>query len=422
MTRDRPRILLCWSYERRSYVQPFEALADRFDFLFISRIDATEDRDPQTRLPRTYWGRYRSAVEILERETPDAVVFMSIASGRDIALNVAARTRGIPTYLLDHGSFAPLKELLRAYHAASHRVPRPASGGGLAAIDFVRRSLSWRNAPQAPLIGAQFVLRRFEGGFAAVRYAGGEYRRPDRFISFTPLNARFWRDVYGASDNDLDYIGIPEFDAFFAKPIDPEPGAYDLLIDTPVTNDPGGLALLTRAEMRSFYTSLAERCSRSGFRLKVKLHPYSYQAQWYPFHPALDWVRDTDIVRLVGGARHVYSFRSTLALPAIALKPVCMLDAVHKGEVDELAALRVVVPASLTEAAHNTPRFEQIEWTGPRREQFLREYLFAVDGNATERLAAALARPADLVRAARRTWPLALPSFPRHHTLPPSRR
>ena len=108
----RLRILLCWGYHRSGWVAPFEQLNGEFDFHYLFHLSEEEEECSHTNQPRHYWNDFRAAQDILDEIKPDRLVFMSLSGLRPIALNMAARRKGIPTFVVQHGYFRSLENYL----------------------------------------------------------------------------------------------------------------------------------------------------------------------------------------------------------------------------------------------------------------------------------------------------------------------
>ena len=391
----KPRVLLCWGYHRQAWVEPFERLADRFEFTFLSELNPSAEQSRRTSLPVVYWDDFRSAAELLDALAPRKIVMMSVASGRAIALNLAAQSRGIPTYVLQHGlfqSFASYKALLASLQATGDAAGAPAGGGGRKTLAYLLRSMAPTQITQLPAIAAYFAVSRARTQLEARRWVRGAFRRPSGFICYTHLGTRIYRELHRAKDADFELIGIPEFDAFFDGEASVETEPYALLIDTPLAENRYGQRLVTKDEMVRFYESLNAHCERLGLRLKVKLHPASHGQSWQPRLPNIDWYEDADIVSLVRRATHCYSFHSNLMIPVVYSRPTCLLRLIPSPEIDHMVELGVAVAADFHGFRPEAVDFGRVRHRGAGFERFIRDYLFATDGRSCDRLGAILER------------------------------
>ena len=70
---SRPRVLLVWGDDRRGFVEPFEKLSDRFDFVYLSRMAPSPDDVRATDAPAVYWIDHRSAGSLLDATKPSRI-------------------------------------------------------------------------------------------------------------------------------------------------------------------------------------------------------------------------------------------------------------------------------------------------------------------------------------------------------------
>ena len=201
--RERKRILLSWGYYRRGWVQPFQSLRHRFDFSYVYYVSPPEDEVRCAEGTYFYWSDFEDADALIEAAAPDAVGFMSVSSGYALALNIAAKRKGIPTFVLQHGiqfDYAFYRDeetrmrrqrvealrdmkLARAPMQASTSKASGSSAGGSAR--FVLRSMTGPSVFAAPLALTYLALARRYGHYHAARRLAFEARRPSRYICFT---------------------------------------------------------------------------------------------------------------------------------------------------------------------------------------------------------------------------------------------
>jgi hypothetical protein len=106
------KILVIWPTHREDWIFPFKKLSADFEFIFLSGISADDYKENYVKGFATtiHWSSFDSAQEILENIMPCKIIFMSVESGLNIALNIVAKQKGIPTYLLQHGIYTNYKD------------------------------------------------------------------------------------------------------------------------------------------------------------------------------------------------------------------------------------------------------------------------------------------------------------------------
>jgi hypothetical protein len=244
-----------------------------------------------------------------------------------------------------------------------------------------------------PFMALFFLLMRRWGYFLACRYVRFRQRIPTGYICFTERNATIYRELDRARPDQIHVIGIPEYDRFFSQAstkeyADDEP--YYLLIDQPLAENSWGPPSVSRDDMIRFYRKLIAYAKSQNARLKIKLHPESYNCAWLPVDDGAEWICDADVVKLIRGARACFGMFSTLVLPAAVLKPLCLFNAAPSSMVNDLShrGLAIVLDFFTFEPADI--RFRQIQRSGPNFTRFVQDYFYKMDSRSGDRLAEVL--------------------------------
>ncbi len=394
--RELPTILLCWGYHRSSWIEPFERLKSEFRFAYIFYRSREEEEQRYTDEPVLYWQDYSKAQEILDEVRPDKIVFMSLTSGYAIALNMAARQRGIDTYILQHGIHSSYADevatkgqtrVLRKEGSSPAGVVRSSSMG------FLARTMRGGDLSAIPRMALFFLLMHRWGYFVACKYARFPQRMPTGYICFTERNAVIYRELDHARPDQIHVIGIPEYDRFFAT-VRSDDGAderpYYLLIDQPLAENSWGIPSVSRDDMIRFYRKLIAYCKSQNARLKIKLHPESYNCEWLPEDEGAEWVREEDIFHLIRGSTACFGMFSTLVLPAAVLKPLCLFDAKPSSMVNDLSQRGLAFVLDFFSFEPSDIQFRQIKKTGAEFARFVQDYLYKMDARSGDRLAEVL--------------------------------
>jgi hypothetical protein len=386
------KILLCWGYYRSAWIEAFEQLKARFRFTYIFYRCKEEEEACLTNEPVLYWNDFENAHQILDVVRPDKIVFMSLTSGYPIALNIAAQHRGIATFILQHGwagSYAD--ERVAESRATAIRKARGwVSAATSSSMGFLVRTLRLRDVPALPRMLLFFLMMRRSGYFVASRYGRFRQRMPTGYICFTEPNATIYRELDRARPDQIHIIGIPEYDKFFIPAASTEhaPAAmpYYLLIDQPLSENKWGSALVSREEMIRFYRKLSAYCKNQKARLKVKLHPESYNCVWLPQDANVEWIRDADVVALIRGAEGCFGMFSSLVLPAAVFQPLCLFNVQQFSMVADLSRRGLAVVLDFFKFQPADITFPQIDETDASFSRFVSDYFFKADGRSVDRL------------------------------------
>lgn len=369
------RILFNWYYYRPDLTRHLLEIGKGHDLFFIDRhapdglhVDGAEV---------LYWGDYPTPYALLDAVRPDKVVFSDIESFLQVALNIAARNLGIPTVVLQHGSQTAL-----LVDRAPDQAQLPAlSNSSLHTMRFLATALRWRNRGFALRL-AKFVFDRKRYPLVtALRRNPGDFRWADHYVEFSSKNAGYFKLRDRVPEDRFIYIGNPAYDELFQRAAWFEPQDYALLIDAPFL-EAGDFAYdrISAADKASYLARLDEAFARKGMPLRVKLHPLSHEAQ-LPNLPNTRYVRDSDIVRLVGESRLVISVHySTMSAPLLHLKPFYAFSSGATPETPFLQEFGIVRDLRQFDPKDLGEPHEPLPW------DIVRDYLYSADGRSSRRL------------------------------------
>ncbi len=391
------RILLFWGYQRKAWVSPFEKLKDKFDFTFLYYIRSADETEVHTELPRIYWSDYSSAQEILDDQKPDKLIFMDISGAHTLALNYVARKREVFTAVVQHGLFHSFDKYLKLQEVQAQR--RAEEGEGSAPprssersflINFYLRSVGYGNLPMAKLLFDLQRKKRKKNDYLAFSELQSESRRAQEYWVFTKSNAELYKKRDGISEARMKEFGNPEMDSFCEANKDFQKEDYFLLVDQSFAeikdwNSPGYGP--TKQKVIDFYTSLREFSKDKGARLLVKLHPYSYNSDFFEGLDGVTFIKEADLIPLLFKAKGVFGFFSSLMLPAVYYKPCILFRMFDESDfinrVEDLDLARVVDYQSFDPLELEFPDSKPQEGLA----KFEAEYLYKADGNSISRLA-----------------------------------
>jgi GNAT superfamily N-acetyltransferase len=385
------RILLNWGTGRPDHLVGFQWATRGMDVVLVDRRDELIGLQASTEGRQIFWEDFATPQRLLDAVRPDKVVFSDIEQFHQVALNAAARARGIPTLMLEHGirtarevevGYRLQQEMGNRERLASFRKVKTSS----ATLAFYLSAL-----PSVPrrqrLQYLRFVTERWgREPTAALHACRFDARLATRYVNFAPMNATYLmaRDALPLSRFVL--IGNPSYDQILAHVGGlHEKDAYYLLIDSPVADHP--MFPGTRADKVRFLLELARYAERKGARLRVKLHPMTYASDYLPTHPAIEYFRDADIVPLLKGARGIFGFNSSLITVAPLFAPTVLFHINEDAFTEDLVA-RGVAGGGLDYFRFEADDVERA-WPAPTEAATTRmidDYLYRADGRAAERL------------------------------------
>ena len=380
-----PRFLLCWGYHRAGWIQPFEELRDRMDISYLFLRHAEDEEGCLTDAPRYYWSDFANAREVLEALHPDGIVFMALDGAWSIALNAVARRHRIPTFIVQHGHVESADDGDRVTTAAAL-----SRGSPVPAVRFAASSLGIRGASTMVRLLRFMVDARLHGSQAAMSRHRFLARMPDHYVALSPESAQAIYRLDNPSPSRISCIGLPEYDLIFREVSleVPDDGPV-LLLDSPNAENRWGVTTTTTLEKAAFLWSMSGAASGLGRKLRVKLHPESYGADWLPELPNATYLRDASLPAELNAASLCIAFDSTLAIAAVWLRPTVLVRLRPSRIVDVAAETSAaLVVASMADIDPTTLRgcSEAFRDSLPHREEFVFRLAHKVDGRAVERL------------------------------------
>lgn len=394
------RILLCWGYHRKGWLHAFNALQNDFEFYYLFHLTKPENEINYSGSSNIlYWSDFSSVQDIINKIEPDKIVFMAIESMVTIALNVVARERKIETLVVQHGMFHRYSDYLNwSVEEMKERKRTGQFNRSAVEVDrffllrFFLLSVSFVN-PLAIIymIKFQYLKRRYLE-VEAVKNAPSKFRTASNYVVFTKDNASIYCERDGIKEDQLIEIGNPEMDIYFNyKPkTQNKKKDYYLLIDEPWSEmkdfaSPG--FGISKEQTNNFYKKLADFAEKDSAKLKIKLHPYSYDDDFLLDHPNIEYVKDTDTVELIFESKGVFGFSSTLTLPAIYFNRCCLFkiwkQSSYQDDINALGLAQILDYHSFDEEDINFDSYQKKEESMNR---FVKRYFYKADGNASRRL------------------------------------
>jgi hypothetical protein len=395
------RLLLCWGYHRSGWIRPFEQLRDQFDVHYLFHRSPDEEEGCLTDAPRHYWLDFKDAASLIERVAPDRIVFMALDGAWAIALNAEARRRGVPTFIVQHGHFNPVGE--SGGRQTAQAVSQALQGGSpRAAFRFARRSFGLAGGIRlARTLRFMTDARRTDARQAMRRHVFAD-RLPDHYVALSQESAQVHLQLDGAPPHRIACIGVPEYDEIFRSvPTGSPRDGPVLLLDSPNAENRWNATTTIVQEKVAFLKSLDSAVTEVGRRLRVKLHPETYRAEWLPDLASGTYLRDADLVAEYARAGLCVGFDSTLMVPAVWLRPTVLIRLRPSRIIDvaaETGAASVIQSLTGMHAEHLSSAPLRFARSEVARQSYVRRLAYRPDGRAGERLGEVLKDPETAMR------------------------
>jgi|GEM_PF-3578848 len=392
------KILVNWDYERKDLMHPFALLQEEIEWVFIYKGSAPgTGREKLFGTDVLYWNDYSSPYDLLQQVKPGKVLFHDIESFPQVALNIAAKNTGIETLVLEHGLRAAY-EIDIAYENA--RSPRPATAGnavpaaskGKSSLLFYLRAFRLKNiASLLHFLRFPFTRKKY-GLTIGLHRSPFSLREADRYINFTMHNASYILKRDHIAEEKVIAIGNPNFDAqyeAFEKYADAPKENYYLLIDAPYCEQ--AIFGMPQQQKIAFYRKLNEFCLLKGARLKIKLHPQSYTADYLPAHANIDYIREALVSEYIMKAQGCILVNLSTLSPLAMYYSRCIYMNSGLNPYDrELIGNQYVPEYDFNRFDPAALDFKEI--TPALKAGIKNAYLYATDGKATQRLKQILLR------------------------------
>ncbi|WMN10917.1 polysialyltransferase family glycosyltransferase [Marivirga salinae] len=333
------RILAIWPTHREDWILPFKALSNQFEFIFLSGISPDEEKETyvQDFAQTIHWSDYSSAQDLLAQIQADKLVFMSIDSGLNIALNINAKKHKISTYILQHGIYTNYKdyrtrEKIWQKKELAAQSNQAKSSSGFSSFQWINNSLS--GIQKLILLPITLFIKASQkvGPYWAAKHLSFEAKKPNQYICFSPFNATIHKEVDKIGEERIQYIGSPELTQYLKEENDLIQEDFYLHIDQAFAENSFGEETVSKENMIQFYLKLNEFCLQQNAKLYIKLHPESFNSDWLPQDDNIIYIRKVEnFNRYVQSAKGCFGFYSTMVIPAVYWKPTILFNIFYSG-------------------------------------------------------------------------------------------
>jgi hypothetical protein len=320
------KVLLVGDYNRNDFLYVAKLLHSRIDFFFIEFMNQhfLNNKECLKYGQVIYWKDYKDAYDLLDKICPEKVVFYFIESFNHVALNVAAKVRGISTYHLEHGlrfklemSLIEKNRVERTLNRIKKIVQLPHLYDRYASRMFFQNTIRKSEEKEREFLLLFYSVRKKNSIQATFKKIKNPLRLPDCYISFSPLIFDYHKELESLPCNyPVHYIGIPNFDHFWNwKNLDSY-GDNILFIDQPLFEKK--LLGWSREIKKNFLEQLAAIIRSLGKRLYIKPHPWNEESI-YEVVPEHVIVFEEIWETVARDINTVLGFSSTLLMPFMAM-------------------------------------------------------------------------------------------------------
>lgn len=394
----KPKILLCWAYQRSGYVKIFNALRDDFDFVYLNYIFEESETKSFVQDNKIYWSEFINVNDLLTKIKPDKVLFMGLDNPMLMLLNAECKSKNIKTIFLQHGIFDTYetyreREDLERENPPAQVVLPPNLPNKRFGIQFLLRSFNFTTWTAFVSIAMlKFLAKALKSEQRAIYYLKTPHRFADVFLVYTKFCAQVLKTRDGVSDERLVEIGNPEADEILNANNDTQNTKssqdYLLLVENIIAEAEGySNSVISKENVNEYYFKLNEYAKEQSKKLYIKLHPYSYYSTFFMKDENIVYIRDVDdISKLIRESAAVFGSTSTLLIPALVLKKCCLFrftkNSLLLDFLEEINYCPVLDYFSFSvEDIHFNDAITMEQST-----QFQDAYLYKADGKSVERI------------------------------------
>lgn len=399
------RIILVGDYTREDFLFVAKLLKAEADFFFIEFLNKKELVSWKHREygKEIFWKDFSDAFDLLEKIQPSCIVFYFLEAYNHVALNVAARMKGISTYHLEHGVRFFVEGARFNYDTPQPLLKKILSNPVVFASDafdrlknkrFYNNTLQRSEGKAKECLEEFYKIRSTHGILDTFKKARNELRWPGEYISFSPLVFEYHKSIEYLPENyPVHVIGIPAFDHFAQwKNLEAVSNGV-LFIDQPLHEQ--NLMGWTEAFKKEFLSQLSYVVNRSGRKLFIKPHPWNDKGLYQNIlNDANTIVVDNDWNNIIHQLDTVLGFSSTLLMPFMAMEQICCFAMEMHPIKGAKAYSYFFLDSGACNAVHS---FEELEgnlsdskcWHEKQKlmkKNFIDKYMFRFDGKSSERL------------------------------------
>ena len=408
MSGDNLRILLIVPPNRKDFYSQLEGInnADVYVLWHVRKRDSYSDELLPFIKGQYYWGDYLTPYLLLKKIKPDTIVFFEIIDLRQIALIVAARSRNINTFYLEHGAAGDRESAITRWNNATflkNKLPRLYSRATKNLLDVISAKFFYYSVFKK-FSSLKSYLKFFVLPFQMLAASPNKVlsknlfrdRVPDYAIVFSQINFEAFELYTGLSRKDAFFTGVPFFDRYYRS----KPTMHDHVVYIEHPYLEYKLLGWTREHHKRVAETLNDFAVSRKMKLYIKLHPFSELANWSDYSLNKEYVeilQQGDFTQLYLSAKLVLGFSSSLITGLLCAKKNIVLLGWHPepkifgADFSETGLChRSLSPKDLDSKFDYYEANNFCEKNELKYREFLKKFNYPFDGRATERVIEAI--------------------------------
>jgi hypothetical protein len=354
-----------------------------------------------------YWSNYLTPYSLLKKIKPDRIVFFEIIDLRQIALIIAARSKKVKTFYLEHGAAGNSEAAIKRWDDESflkNKLPGLALRFATRFTDIISAKLFYYSVLKK-FNSVKSYLKFFFLPFKMLAASPNKVlsknlfreRVPDHAIVFSEINFESFELYTGIDKKDAFLTGIPFFDQYYRNK-----GAelnYIVYIEHPYLEF--GLLDWDKEHHKKIAKRLNDFATTQKIKLYIKLHPFSKKSNWSDYLLNTEYVQilqEGNFEQLYLDAKLIFGFSSSLITGLLcAQKNIVNLGwhpipQIFGVDFSKTGLCHISFSVAELEAkfefwkCHNLAKENETLY-----EKYLKRYNYPFDGKATERVIEAIA-------------------------------
>jgi hypothetical protein len=402
----KPKILLAGDFNRSDFLYVAKQLHKEAQFLFIEYLNKKQVKNKECLEygKVLFWKDFSDAYDLLNKIKPDKVIFYFIEAYNHVALNVACKVKGIPTFHLEHGVRFPVS-FYKMVNAGKSNLKKDKSlqdrflklfnlRDKYKNRKFFENTVKKSPKEEKGFLNEFYTVRSQNNIFNTFQKLKSPLRLPDTYISFSPKIFDYHREMENLPQAfPVEYIGMPSFDKLFIESQRWHGGSNILFIDQPFAEQ--DLFGWTNEYRQHFLEKFAFELSRYDKIIYIKPHPWN-ETKSYDKVSSLNnfFILSEGLEKVVQEISIVIGFNSTLLLPLMAMDhTICFALEMHPAKLEKASSVfltetgaikKIDSWAQLSDAFKNLDAIFQDQKRN--KGKFTEDWLYKFDGKSTERL------------------------------------
>ena len=283
----KPILLLVVNPQRVDFFQYLKNLTDYYTLAILWRIKNDDTLNLPSYISEEYfWTDFLTPLHIIDKVKPSKIVFFEIIDLRQISLLVACKYRKVRTFYLEHGAAGDKNTAIQRWEEKSHLDKRPSylyTRLTKHTKDLFKSKLFYYSAlgclkgfaSHSSYLSLPFRMLRALPNKVLSKHHCKE-RVPDYAITFNEANFEEFELYTGIERSKVLFTGVPFFDDYFRSVYREE--NYVVYIDSPFFEE--RLLGWTSEHHKSVAGALASFTKKYNLKVVIKLHPRSDKRLW----------------------------------------------------------------------------------------------------------------------------------------------